>query len=172
MHVMLDLETMSTGHNAAIVSIGAVKFDRDQILNTFYTNVDLASCVDVGLEIDPNTIMWWLEQSQEAQEALLGQTIDITGALEKFNRWLGVNYDGMKIWGNGSDFDNVILRNAYKQCNITAPWKYSGNMCYRTIKNLYSGIKIQREGVQHNALQDAVDQANHLIEINKEMKCL
>ena len=40
-NIMVDLETMSTRSNAAICSIGAVKFEGTEILDTFYCTVDL-----------------------------------------------------------------------------------------------------------------------------------
>ena len=45
---MVDLETMSTRSNAAICSIGAVKFEGKEILDTFYCTVDIKSCKDCG----------------------------------------------------------------------------------------------------------------------------
>lgn len=72
---------------------------------------------------------------------------------------------GVRVWGNGSDFDNVILRNAYAAIGSTYPWRYNDNMCYRTIKNLAPDVKMARQGVHHNALDDARSQALHLIAI-------
>ena len=48
-HVMIDLETMSTRSNASICSIGAVKFEGSTILDKFYCTIDLKSCKDGGL---------------------------------------------------------------------------------------------------------------------------
>ena len=47
-HVMLDLETMDTGSNAAIIAIGAVVFTRTEITAEFYCNVNLQSSMDYG----------------------------------------------------------------------------------------------------------------------------
>src|SRR5258708_35803043 len=74
--VMLDLETMSTNNNAAITSIGAVRFwlnvkqaefTMDQL---FYMNVDLESCFHKKLHIDPQTIKWWMQQDDVARQVL------------------------------------------------------------------------------------------------------
>ena len=54
MRIMLDLETLSTKPNAAIISIGAV--DLDDAKNLFYCVVDAESCVAVGLQKDQDTI--------------------------------------------------------------------------------------------------------------------
>ena len=57
--VMLDLETMSVRSNAAIASIGAVKFEVGSgIVDQFYRTVDLRTCKAVGLHVDPETVVW------------------------------------------------------------------------------------------------------------------
>ena len=45
-HVMLDIETLGKRHNAALLSIGATKFDpfTDKIIDTFYVAADPESC--------------------------------------------------------------------------------------------------------------------------------
>ena len=57
-HIMLDLETMGLDPNAAIISIGAVHFTKDELLEEFYTAVSLKSCVDLGLTMTQSTIDW------------------------------------------------------------------------------------------------------------------
>ena len=162
---MIDLETMSTSSNAAIVSIGAVKFDNNGLGDTFYCNVDLASSVQQGGEIDANTVMWWLSQSSAARGMLINDVkAHINSALLEFNKWLEPN---TKVWGNGVDFDNVILANAYKRSSVEMPWKYYNNRCYRTIKNIFDPKSelFKRIGEAHNALDDAKSQVEHLLKI-------
>ena len=52
--VMLDLETMGNGPHAAIIAIGAVKFDTQaqEIGEKFYTVIDLESAVAHGGVMD------------------------------------------------------------------------------------------------------------------------
>jgi DNA polymerase III epsilon subunit-like protein len=61
---MLDLETLGTGNNACILSIGAVKFDPFgeglQDDSRFEVFIDPQSCTDAGLVIDASTVMWWM----------------------------------------------------------------------------------------------------------------
>jgi hypothetical protein len=68
---MIDLETMGNKPNAPIVSIGAVFFDPSTgELGGFYRVVSLKSSVDGGAIPDPETIMWWMQQSEEARMAI------------------------------------------------------------------------------------------------------
>ena len=69
------------------------------------------------------------------------------------------------MWGNGAEFDNVILSQAYKNVEKEVPWQYYNNRCYRTVKNLFPHIEMERVGAHHNALDDAKSQAEHLLGI-------
>jgi hypothetical protein len=62
-HVMLDLETWGTGNDAVVVSIGACKFDKNDILDAFHVGVDPKSCMELGLKVDAGTILWWMDPS-------------------------------------------------------------------------------------------------------------
>jgi hypothetical protein len=168
-NVMIDLETMSTANNAAIVSIGAVEFDPEtnSLGRTFYRRIDLASSESFGLKIDPGTILWWLKQSDKAREELTkADSLTLDQALNDFAKWVP---DKMTPWGNAASFDLTILTNAYKAVDRGTPWKYHNERCYRTIKVLHPNIKIERDGIHHNALDDAISQANHLMDILKVM---
>ena len=73
-HAMIDLETMGKSALAPIASIGAVLFDPhgDWIGDSFHIHVDLNSCVGRwGMQMDPETVLWWLEQSEAARQALI-----------------------------------------------------------------------------------------------------
>lgn len=161
-HVMLDLETFGNGNDAAIVSIGAVKFDQKDILDEFHVGVDARSCQALGLKIDADTIMWWMHPDRaDARAALQAlETVDLPSALAGFTDWAG--NDVASIWGNGSTFDNVILRSAYRACGLEYPVGFWQDQCYRTIKYRAPGIEIVREGTHHDALDDARCQAKHL----------
>ena len=164
--VMIDLETMGNTSSAAIVAIGACRFGIDDgriHSDTFYCNVDLQSSIDAGLTIDAGTVMWWLKQSDKARSAIGGESVPLVQALALFAKWFGD--DSLPLWGNGAGFDNVILSHAYKQCRIEQPWKFWHDRCYRTKKSEYHDIKLSRYGEHHNALDDAISQAIHLIAI-------
>lgn len=170
-NVMVDLETLGTCPGASILSIGAVAFDHQTVGNSFYVVIGRQSCADVGLFEDPDTLKWWDRQSDAARSVLIEanglacSTLD--GALMSFNHFL-MRHGGKscKLWGNGSDFDNTILLAAYRAAKMPLGWGLYNNRCYRTIKQLRKDIKIKRgDTVHHNALDDARNQAVHMIEI-------
>ncbi len=160
--VMLDLETMGNGVNAAIIAIGAVRFDAGAITDEFYAVVDLASAVDAGLEIDASTVLWWMKQSDNSRQQFERNGVPLKEALKQFAEWVG---KGAEVWGNGAAFDNAILSNAYRKCGMKQPWEFWNDRCYRTVKNMHPGVKMERIGVHHRAVDDAKSQAAHLMRI-------
>lgn len=172
--IMLDMETMSLETNASIMAIGAVFFDpRTMTLGQeFYTQVSLADAAKVGLHISASTVLWWMDQSQAAQQAFTNNknapTVEI--ALKMFSTWIANNTDEpVEIWGNGAAADNVWLKEAYKAVDLTPPWDYWNDRCYRTVRALHPEIEeLAFEGTKHNALADAKHQARHLLNILKE----
>ena len=166
MNIMLDLETMGNGPNSAIIAIGAVAFDSFGVTHKYYRQVSLASSVSIGLDCDPSTIMWWMQQSDEARSAFKDneKSMHICGAFVEFTSWFNES-EGKEVWGNGAASDNVILSNAYRKNQIDPPWKFWNDRCYRTIKNLYPDVQFERVGIFHNAVDDAESQALHLISI-------
>lgn len=169
--VMIDLETMGNGPDAAIIAIGAVVFDIDAqtIGDRFHVIVDRQSSVNAGGVIDPSTIIWWMQQSDQARRVFNGsENFHIAEALQLFNRFINSKTSGKKylrVWGCGSDFDNVILSSAYRRLYLEIPWLFWNNRCYRTVKTLHPDIKMERTGTHHNTVDDAESQARHLIQI-------
>ena len=167
--IMVDLETISSKSNASIVSIGAVYFDQDEVYldKTFYCVVDsVGGVIKYGRHKDPNTMKWWAQQSPEAKAVLVDKSaLDLKDALNAFSLFAGDTGSVMlnpEMWGNGADFDCVILGNSYEACKMHKPWSYANNRCFRTLKNeikLKPGQFVPREGTHHNALDDAIYQA-------------
>jgi exodeoxyribonuclease VIII len=168
-NVMLDIETWGTGNKALVVSLGACKFDGNDILDKFHVAIDPVSAQAFGLEIDASTILWWLDPARdEARRNWLShERVDLVSALLGFHQWCHDGNPTAAIWGNGSTFDNVILRSAFAAAGLEYPVKFRADQCYRTVKNR-STVKLVREGTHHNALDDAISQAKHLQAIWRE----
>lgn len=176
--VMVDLETLGNRAGCAILSIGAVAFDREtfELGERFYVIVNTDSCFAADLVVHASTVEWWEKQSDEAKAVLrqasgTEESIGLSEALNQFNAYLERQSSGVKVWGNGSDFDNAILYSAYAAVDIEPSWKFWNSRCFRTLKDLNSGVHApKREGVYHNALHDAITQANHAVKIFAKLK--
>lgn len=161
---MLDLETLGTTPGSIIVSIGAVKFDASGLGDTFYQRIDFAEAQKEGFKLNADTVRWWLGQSDESRQELVKTDgcVDTAAALYMFNSFVG-DSDPL-LWGNGASFDNSLLAAAYEHLGISKPWKFWNDRCYRTMKGLHPDIPLaKRTGTHHNALDDAISQAEHLI---------
>ena len=173
-HAMIDFETLSTHPNAAVLSLGAVAFNAHGVNpETFYVNIDREDCIKLGLHVLQSTVDWWAKQSKEAQDALLAEPVlSLLDAMTLFCQW--VRKTGcVNVYGNGADFDNPILKSCFVALDADMPFKPYNGRCYRTIKNIPGVPKMQqRVGTHHNALDDAMSQALHLIEINKHIRVL
>lgn len=175
-HCMIDLETLSTRSQAAIVSIGAVIFDSYGIHKTFYQPVRWSDDMLQGLvpnsvfHVEQSTLSWWERQSEVARLVFSDPNgTFIHDALQRFARWVrdeSIDWEQLRVWGNGASFDNAILSNAYWRCEMEQPWKHWNDRCYRTVKNMHPNIKAKRVGEHHNALDDAMTQAQHLLAMN------
>jgi len=165
--VMIDLETLGTQAGCGIVSIGAVPFDEFDVSdNTFYKTITQESNAAAGLGRSNETMAWWHKQSPEARAVLSDPAATgIARALTSFSEWLAGIGSDVRAWGNGADFDLPILGGAYNAVGLPVPWKPYNGRCYRTVKNGYKAVKLQRKGTHHNALDDAVCQAQHLVDI-------
>lgn len=172
-HLMIDLETMGNKPNAPIVSIGAVFFEptTGKLGPEFYHVVSLKSSVENGAVPDPETIMWWMKQSEAARMAICEEdSITISAALIKLNTFIldKADIDKVQVWGNGATFDNVILRSSYDRAFLPCMWKFSNDRDVRTIVELGKAIGINPrrdilfEGDLHNALADARHQAKYV----------
>ena len=165
--VMLDLETIGNTPGSAIVAIGAVRFSGDIVNAEFYKRVSLKSCIDLGMTTDAGTVLWWLQQSDAARQEIVKADTTINVALMSFFEFATGTEE---VWGNGADFDNVLLEEAYRLAFMPQPWKWSRNRCYRTLKSLYPHVTVPREGTHHNALDDAKHQHRHLMAIFHAMQ--
>lgn len=180
-HVMVDLETLGTEPGCQILSIGAVVFDTSGLGQEFYSPINLASQAAFGLTTNQATVDWWATQSDEAKKVLKDAEVcpqGIQEVLSLFSSWLaGVaaynaehgSNDKLKIWGNGSDFDNMILGKAYELAGIERPWKFYNNRCFRTLKGLFPHVRAERQGTHHNALDDAKYQAGLAVRMLAEL---
>lgn len=171
-HISFDLETLGTGPQARILSIGAVKFNPhagvvapNKEADTFYRVIDQEQG---GGDIDARTVVWWMGQSQHARDGIFGKDVErvpLAQALVEFSEWLGLNDDlpegempDVHLWQRG-DKDALWLTSAYEGMGLKLPFNYWAVSDQRTLCRWVPGSERSREGTHHNALDDATHQA-------------
>jgi exodeoxyribonuclease VIII len=161
--IMIDLETLATTPDAAILTIGAVKFDpfgddvNDPKCTKFYTRVDLDSCDKIGLVTNDDTIAWWANQSKEAQDEAFGENdrVDIVDAMTQLYKFC---WGAKRVWSHGAGFDVIICEHIFRKIGKAIPWSFWEVRDTRTLFDI--GINPNRPPVlKHHALEDAWNQA-------------
>lgn len=171
-NIMVDIETFGNVSRSAIATIGAIKFNlkTGKTGEAFYKQIDLDSCMALGLRCSGNTIKWWLQQPKVAQDMLFAdkETVSIQDALISFATFCEGDYN---IWGNSPRFDLGILRDAYELMDKPIPWSFRKELDVRTIVALEPRIKqdYPQMGTLHHALSDCITQIGYLSETFNRM---
>lgn len=181
-HIMVDIETLSTAVNAAVLSIGAVEFDpmSGKIEREFYHELDLSE--QESRHIDANTVQWWFKRCQEnpvnfelmtkhnrEKDGVEFSLLKLREFLTGFNGVSAISaraegYERVTVWACDPDFDIAILNDLYKEHNLPSPWRYSELRSVRTVRMLtqIAGIDVPQEAISHNALDDCIRQAKEV----------
>lgn len=150
---MLDIETLGIHPKARILSLGAVVVGNTY--EAFYQEYDQLS--QYGRTIDGSTVNWWKEQ----KVAMPNGSTPLSLGLKDFSDWCAKqSFD--EFWCKGTNFDFVILENAYAEEAFEPPWKYYQLRDYRTVAKLFPNIINPFEAKVHHALVDAFCQAASL----------
>ena len=149
--ITFDLETCALCPTAAVMSIGAVAWDRNQVDTPFYEegsmnnadylylrHIDLRSQFVNGFTFDQDTANWWASRSKEAKLAVTAPDIQpcdsVKNVVVDFFQWIKeiANGDEICLWSQGSDFDIAILRNICQKFQIDIPVSYKNFRDHRT----------------------------------------
>lgn len=168
---MIDLETLSTRHDAAILSIGACQFDIEtgNIGDSFTRHVALDDNPLRG-HISADTVKWWLRQDDAARMAIVENKNSRKLASCLFDlREFVLSHKETKVWSNGATFDLVIVRSALDMHGMMTPWQYWQERDTRTLVDMaerITGINTAKaatfNGVKHDALSDAIHQVGYI----------
>lgn len=172
-HAMIDLETLSTRFDAAVISIGVAIFNDDKILDS--AGWALAPS-EIHGHIDPKTLFWWTQQAESARTfSFTGKYMASTVAFEL--KTLLAKYDAKEVWSKDPHFDHVILTSWWDRIpNVGEfPYHYRAPRSYRTLEaealrfGYTEDMWQQFNYVAHNPVDDAVTQARAVMQMRKLM---
>jgi hypothetical protein len=173
---MLDLETLGTKPGCAIVSIGACVFDMDGVHDRFYRPINVTKKFGLRpLALDAGTVVWWMGQSAEARAVFADPArISTYDAIVDFKNWWIMQaplnlHDGEFLWCHGATFDAPILEAVYNAIDDVPPFKFYNVRDTRTLYALAAVSPDRAKGTHHNALDDAVAQAEAVIKSCQEL---
>lgn len=174
--IHIDIETLGTGPDAAIISIGAVLFSpgRHDPSGHASWSISFADALRHG-RADGDTVAWWFKQPDAARLAALDNPVSLENALAQLAAWIDTVTrtvapgHPIEFMANGPAFDFVALRNAYQRVlSKPTPWKYWAERDYRTerdqLKRLLAHLALDTSEPEHidahNALSDAMHQGS------------
>lgn len=169
---MIDLETLGTSPDCAVLTIGGVKFNPNAIsepFQEFYYRFEVDEQLERGRTVLESTLEWWGNQEESVREEALGDEdrTPVIDVLKALNRWcVGVD----TIWCQGPAFDIVILEHMFKQYNHHVPWPFWKIKDSRTLFGIMPADP--RKAIEfdaHNALEDCKVQALCVQQCVKEL---
>lgn len=174
---MIDIETLGNDFTTTVLSVGAVAFNSDGIIGEYIANLDYFEQLRMGRTTTKDTVEWWKKQKPEAKGVFApdSKQLSVADFLVDFEEFIDMNLtevgelrDQLKVWGNGANFDIVIMEDLWKQHHNQGrsgiPWKFWNVWCFRTFNHVTKCKDlVKREGIHHNALDDAIFQANCVI---------
>lgn len=160
--VVIDLETLSTAPNAAVLSLG-VYCESFEDTTELFLNVD--EQIRAGAAVDWSTISWWLQQPEDARlaQARAFRPVPMEGVLTYLATLLNTP-DDYVIMSNPASFDLAILRWHWMRLGLNAPWGHGKERCYRTYRAQIDPVMLREyelaaeaahSGSKHSALVDA-----------------
>jgi hypothetical protein len=165
-HLMIDIEGLGTGPDAAILTIAAQSFDpfgTGHYDRHYYARITLES--QENRRIQDDTLAWWATQPEAQQEAFAEDNrVPLDQALDELYR-LAWQHD--YIWAQGPTYDINILEHAYKSYNKTQPWQFYRIRDSRTVLSLWPGRPVPP--TSHHALEDTRKQINILQQTLKHL---
>jgi len=171
---MIDLETLATSPNAAVLTIGAVKFDpfgddvNEPSCEKFYVRVDIDSCDRLGCTVSQATLDWWASQEKAAQDEAFDPNgrIDIVDAMNQLYKFC---WGAKRVWSHGAGFDVIICEHIFRKIGKAVPWSFWEVRDTRTLFDI--GINPHRPPVlKHHALEDAWNQAVGVQNVYKKLR--
>ncbi len=173
LHVMVDIETFSTNPKAVVTQIAMVPFTKDEVFHTKALNVyvEIQPQLDVGREVNANTLLFWLEQSEHARtelaDGLKRYSVSPRDAMTKVFTWpslmLETNWKSIAgVWSKSPQFDITILESLFRDFGREAPWTKK----FRTVRDVraYADFlpadhkSADLTGFEHEAVYDCLKQ--------------
>lgn len=171
---VIDLETLGTGSNSLIMSIGMACVQDDS--QDIYKLLNLDDQIRLGRTVDVSTMQWWSTQNTDLyQHNLQGNSHNFNNKdiLEVISNIFNESPKDTYLWGYGSVFDNVLLKSLYETYEMVYPVFYRNDMCLRTLLSITnaSGHTIPefKSETPHHAYEDAKSEAKmlkYLLELN------
>lgn len=164
--LMIDIETMGNTHDAAMIQLAGVFFNREtgETGAEFCENICLDSCLAEGFAKNEETEQWWSKQNQEVLAEITKNPSPVRDVIKRFADFIGNDRD-LIVWSHAT-FDFVIVQN-YLRSFGAGRMPFRGARDIRTLVDL-SGIDLDQYdwsvSKTHNALDDCKFQVTYCVD--------
>lgn len=164
--LMIDIETMGNTHDAVMIQLAGVYFDRKtgETGQEFCKSLSVSSCEDFGFKKNIDTEKWWAEQNQDVLKDITSKAENSLDVINSFVDFLGNDVKDVIVWSHAT-FDFVIVQN-YLKTMTKSYMNYKGARDIRTLIDL-SGIDLDKydwSNKTHNALDDCKFQIKYCVD--------
>lgn len=161
-HIMIDIETLSTRCDAAIIAIGLCEFD----LERFY----IGRCWNLDVKLvqghrDPETLEWWGKQNPGVRNQVFGGCCAPETFAHDLRVFFEARFETHWVWAGPSTFDLTILKQFFVNLGQTYPINWRMERDQTTLNELCTQLGIENtvtraEETLHSPLDDALYQAS------------
>jgi hypothetical protein len=137
---MFDIETLSTFPTAAVIAIGVVIRDDDNLSHRQARSWFIDRDFVTGTE-DRATLEWWNDQDERVRSQVFGGNQTPREVFQELNGFLKSNGihandggDGYRCYASPAMFDFPILRHQYQQLGLLPAWHWRSERCLSTLK--------------------------------------
>lgn len=169
--VAVDIETLATTPNAAIISVGMVIQDDLDPTTRISEIWRIEPMLSVG-DRDPETLKWWGEQDEIVKRVSFLGTDTPVEVCNSINSWLQshIGEADVRYYANPARFDFAILENMFIRCNVKPFLFWRHERCQRTLEKELNDLGINIPDFPHYFAHDPVadcihqlDELNHLL---------
>lgn len=167
--LMIDLETLCTGHTCVILTIGAVSFnpigrgiiERLELKPTIEDQINL-----YNRTISEETVAWWSKQNPQAIEEAFSDN-NRESFKECMQKLYKFSWNRSTVWSNGASFDIVACETGFKQTLTNeypnpVPWPFYTIRDTRTLWDI-AGVSIRDKKYGTKTTHKAIEDAEHQV---------
>jgi exodeoxyribonuclease VIII len=174
MDIMLDIETLGRGHDAAVIALAAIRFDPYHVSTRkdpyYFVTIDESGAKKYG-STDPETIAWWNQQDPQVRELVFSGLTSPEAAYGGFKRFC----EGAEnVWAKSPSFDCVIMESLGERLDeafmndMTFPFDFRHQLDVRTVTEIAGQIRDFERPLTyidlppHHPLGDCIRQVAHV----------
>lgn len=164
---MIDVETLGVEGLFVVTQISIVPFDVNSGVvcsreDSFSVNLSLKDCLNNGLSLNTETLMWWLKTNPDMLSCTISDGHLIKDAMVAITNYIS-KLEVDRFWATAT-LDYQAISNLSSLVEVVNPIPYNKRFCARTVRELFlskTGTTYKNDN-NHDSYSDCVSQI-HLL---------